>query len=652
MLRNATAHLGKIERDLRPTVIVNESDTVLLGSHEKESRRIKRAPKKFDDYDNSNKIVVSDSEAEEPAAKKVRMTLTNVDKAYSGKFKPCIKQTCDELKLVKMELNKMFHVSVDLHRLDHLQYIEPLCMVHDLYKCECKGEGLPLELSMQRPMLIEKSIPLGNNRPLTTQQPSKKQSEPAQSTASSRSASPPSVSNEPEEQLVDDGFSRRVLPIIKRLPHVPTGTQRKAVISSDDGMPKLEILNLTELINGGIGPIFINVYDDKKMRLNPITRSVLNNKSAIVYFDGFGYFVDKTRVNIKKLDFSKVKFELKEPIYIIQRKDDMPPPVSSTMNDDFIKILFTKDSSEIIQIFDKTALTEISEIIESILRNVKRKLASTFAEEPSELVKEQLSMLTRDRSRSRSISSAGSSPLSFKGMKLVKAPEPGIDTERMKNFNEIFSSRMKRLVTMISSNSLGLRPSIEMLNKFYIYKWQLLLQSFEEDLVQIWQVRLESTTDKGFHMLVLTESREVPEVEHAIKKDTVNIRRLSLSDKITELTRLILLRVENSATANMTILFYGCKGYLRMCGILNSKEPYLNGFVAKPSHQTHPKLAAKIQKTYNIWHASQKKKTEKVKRAEKVPTPSQPTTSLLNSPRDLPFPPNILPTIAQKKVRV
>lgn len=50
MRRHATAHLGKIERQLRPTVIVTDSDTVLLGNQQKESRRIKRVPKKFDDY--------------------------------------------------------------------------------------------------------------------------------------------------------------------------------------------------------------------------------------------------------------------------------------------------------------------------------------------------------------------------------------------------------------------------------------------------------------------------------------------------------------------------------------------------------------------------------------------------------------------------
>jgi hypothetical protein len=207
---------------------------------------------------------------------------------------------------------------------------------------------------------------------------------------------------------------------------------------------------------------------------------------------------------------------------------------------------------------------------------------------------------------------------------LTEAPPPGVDTPLMQEFNKIFSSRMQRLVSMVSSNTLGLRPSEEMLNKFYIYQWSLLLKSFEEDLVQIWQVRLESEGGTGYQMMALTDSRDVPEIEHARKEDIVNIRKLKMSDNITELTRMILLRVEKASTKNMTIVMYGCKGYLRVCGILNSKETYKGGFVAKPSRSTHPRIAAKIQKVYNIWHGSkmarEKKRLEtenQLKEAEK-----------------------------------
>lgn len=626
MRRYATAHLGVKERELRQTVIVTDSETVLLDNHEKDSRRIKRAPKKFEDYDNSTSKN-DGSDHEEPPTKKMKpkMRLNEEGDIFT---KTSHKYSCEEMKTVKKELNKLLHVNVDVHRLEFMKAIEPLCMVHELYKCECKGTPPPLPPTTHRIVDVEKPKPPARISLLKSQQLRPVPILQLLQNKSEESAN--NSSNEPEEELFDDGFSRRVLPV-KHVAITNGRKREKAFLSSQEGMVKLEILNLTELINGGIGPIFINVYDDKTMRLNPVTRSVLNNRSAIVYFDGFGYFVDKTRVNVQKLDFNKVKAELDDPIFIIQGKDDSPPPVSSTMNDDFIKILFKKDSNEIIQIFDKNALSDISEIIDSILRNVKKKIASKIEGEPTDLIKEQLSKLTRDRSQS--VSSASSSPLSFKGMRLRQAPAPGTDTQLMKDFNEIFSNRMKRLVALISSNSLGLRPSIEMLNKFYVYKWQLLLQSFEEGLVQIWQVRLESTNGIGFQMLALTESRDAPEVEFASKENIVNIRKLSLSDDITELTRLILLRVENAATTNMTIIFYGCRGYLRLCGILNSKEPFLNGFVAKPSRETHPRLAAKIQKTYNIWHQSQLRKAEKKKISDSSSDKTPVQANLMQAPQ-------------------
>lgn len=647
MRRHATAHLGKIERELRPTVIVTESDTVLLGNQEKESRRIKRVPKKFDDYMNTGSKTISDSDEPAPKKQKVKSDY-QTDESFKYRVRqPDLNQTVEELKSIRDEVKKMVHVSVDVRRLEYLDDLEPWCLVHKLYKCQCRGALMTGEAFTFKPPSMETAKSSTSSKPLpmeTKPQPMEtkpqtidpktqhlphllkiKQLPPRKHMKEpTPELTLPTLPTQEEEELIDDGFSRRVLPVKfdankeKESPVLET----KAIIKSGDGLPKIEIVNLSELINGGIGPIYINIYDDKTMRLNQILRSILNNKSAIIYFDGFAYFVDKKRVDIRKLIFSQMKDELDHPIFILQAKDDFPPPVSSTMSDDFVKFLFKKDSNSFIQISDKTSLKEIAEIIESILRNVRKKLESQIGEDSSDLVKEQLLMITRDRSRSRSssasISSTNSSPLHFQGLKLTEAPPPGVHTPLMQEFNKIFSSRMQRLVSMVSSNTLGLRPSEEMLNKFYIYQWSLLLKSFEEDLVQIWQVRLESESGNGYQMMVLTETRDLPEIEHANKEDIVNIRKLTMSDNITELTRLILLRVEKATMKNMTILFYGCKGYLRVCGILNSKEPYKSGFVAKPSRTTHPRIAAKIQKIYHIWHGSkiarEKKRTEELEK--------------------------------------
>lgn len=660
MRRHATAHLGKKERELRPTVIITDSDTVLLGNQEKESRRIKRVPKRFDDFTSvmPRAVCASDSEDKcgEPLSKKLKVY--DHDDAYKHRNRETT-HNAEELRSIKEEVRKMLHVSVDLRPLECLDDIEPWCMVHKLYKCQCKGSMMFGEaFQLKPPSLDMKNVPskatgspgklpqyngdLKGNPELQKQNRQPSFEKPKKVFGSSklsakmshfighpksrmqykrppREPTPePEAESEPDNDasLTDDGFSRRVLPVVPV--EKDKKTQEKALLKNSDGIPKIEILNLAELVNGGFGPIYINVYDDTTMRLNPVLRSLLNNKSAIIYLDGLAFFVDKQRVNVKILDFSKLEPDLEHPIFIIQAKDDFPSPVSSTMADEFVKFLFKKDSDSFIQIVDKLAMKDISKIIDSILRNVKKKLESTIGCNVSEKVKEQLSMIKRDRSRSvsASVSSTHSSPLHFHGIQLTEAPPPGIDSELMQEFNGIFSLRMKTLVAMISSNTLGLGPSNEMLNKFYVYQWRLLLKSFEEDLVQIWQVTLEGESGEEYQMLVLTDSRDVPDVEHAQRENIVNIRNLKFSDKLTELTRLILLRVENDKMVNMTILFYGCRGYLRICGILNSKEPYISGFVAKPTRATHPRIAAKIQKSYHIWYASKMRERQRLFQAE------------------------------------
>lgn len=646
MRRQATAHLGKIERDLRPTVVVTDSDTVLLGTTENESRRIKRVPKKFADYTGTKHDLPSEDDDNEPSSKKQKIKPSNYshDLQYRQKLKDNeANQSFEETKSIRNEIRKMLHVRVDVRRLDHLEGLEPWCLIHKLYKCQCKGSIMTGEaFELTPPVEVRKRV----------EQPVFKIIDATKRFIASRTIEltpEPSSPAELDEDFTDDGFSRRVLPVpvVNAGKENPKSSGSAIFSSSDSSLPKIEIVSLSELINGGIGPIFINIYDDKTMRLNPVLRSLLNNKSAIIYFEGFGYFVDKSRVDIKKLDFSPLESQLEHPIFILQAKDKFPSPVSSTMADEFVKFLFSKNSESFIQISDKVALKEVADIIESILRNVRKKLEATIGSDKSELVKEQLSMIKRDRSRSssasNSISSANSSPLHFQGRQLTEAPPPGLNTPLMQEFNKIFSVRMQRLVGLVASNTLGLRPATEMINKFYLYQWSLLLKSFEEDLVQIWQVTIESERDKNYQLMVLTDNRDVPAVEHAKKENIVNIRKLSISGNISQLTRLILLRIEKSSMKNMTILLYGCKGYLRICGILNSKESYQKGFIAKPSRATHPRIAAKIQKIYHIWFESKMAQEKRRLRLENG-TPenkeqSDKTTIVNDEPRKLPFKP-------------
>lgn len=523
--------------------------------------------------------------------------------------------THEETKQLKEAVKKWIHLNVDIHRLEYLEDVQPWCMLHNLYKCSCKTivpNGIPQEDKNEVSIELEEKVVEETLHDIDKERLDIYTAEKLDLDSSSLKES---LIDEDETEVVEivsqenNENSRRVLPMESDKPRKSISEVQEDIYLEEENKenaPKMEILNISELVNGGIGPIFINIYDTKVNRLNQIFRSILNNTMALVYLDGLGYYLDMKKIDVMKLKFDEIKDELEHPVFIIRPKNYKTDEGSSKICGDFVSLLFKDDSALVKQIMDKGLLKEISRIIEIILQSVRKKIAAQIGDEPTDFVKEQLSLITRDRSNSNSsVSSADTSPLQFNGKQLEKAPPPGFETEMMKDFNKIFSMRMQKLCAIIRSNSLGLHPLDGYVNKFYIYKWKLLLQSFEEDLINIWQVKQNDEFDKNFFMYIITSTSTPPKVENADTENITNIKKLPLSS-ISALIKMILLRIENSKTINMTVLLFGCKGYFRICGLLNSKENYFDGVSAKPTKQTHPRLTAKIQKVYNIWYGLKK----------------------------------------------
>lgn len=514
--------------------------------------------------------------------------------------------THEETKQLKEAVKKWIHVNVDIQRLEHLEDIQPWCMLHNLYKCSCKT-------------VVPNEIPQENKNEVPLEMKEKEQLDIVKDTTEkldlTNSPTKEPLIDEEEIEVIEiinqenDENSRRVLPMESDKPRKNICEVQEDIDLEEENKenaPKMEILNISELVNGGIGPIYINIYDTKVNRLNQIFRSILNNKIALVYLDGLGYYLDMKKIDVMKLKFDEIRDELEHPVFIIRPKNYKTDEESSKICGDFVSLLFKDDSELLKQIMDKALLKEISRIIEIILQSVRKKIAAQIGDEPTDFVKEQLSLITRDRLNSNSsVSSADTSPLQFNGKQLEKAPPPGFETETMKDFNKIFSMRMQKLCAIIRSNSLGLHPLDGYVNKFYIYKWSLLLKSFEEDLINIWQVKQNDELNKNYFMYIITSTSTPPNVENADTENIANIKKLPLSN-ISALIKMILLRIENFKTINMTVLLFGCKGYFRICGLLNSKENYFDGVSAKPTKQTHPRLTAKIQKVYNIWYGLKK----------------------------------------------
>ncbi|EAL41072.2 AGAP010686-PA, partial [Anopheles gambiae str. PEST] len=118
----ATARLAKEEREFTHTVILTKNTTVLVHNKETESRRQKKKPKKYDDYYNDLSM---QSLLNGGSAKDVSQ--------YISKPPPNAKPLSPA--------DRMRHAHVLLTKLPQLADIEPLCMVHDLYRCFCHGKA-------------------------------------------------------------------------------------------------------------------------------------------------------------------------------------------------------------------------------------------------------------------------------------------------------------------------------------------------------------------------------------------------------------------------------------------------------------------------------------------------------------------------------
>uniref|UniRef100_A0A182SKW6 MGA conserved domain-containing protein n=1 Tax=Anopheles maculatus TaxID=74869 RepID=A0A182SKW6_9DIPT len=118
----ATARLAKEEREFTPTVILTKNTTVLVQNKESECRRLKKKPKKYDDYynDQSVQCLLNGGSVKDVSG-------------YISKPPPNAKPLT--------QLERMRHAHVLLNKLPHLEDVEPLCMVHDLYRCFCGGKA-------------------------------------------------------------------------------------------------------------------------------------------------------------------------------------------------------------------------------------------------------------------------------------------------------------------------------------------------------------------------------------------------------------------------------------------------------------------------------------------------------------------------------
>uniref|UniRef100_A0A1B0G7F8 MGA conserved domain-containing protein n=1 Tax=Glossina morsitans morsitans TaxID=37546 RepID=A0A1B0G7F8_GLOMM len=142
--RKATERLARMEKEFTSTVVLTGNETLLINeTHNDKKRRCAKAPKRYEYFTNK------DGDCNGCIPKHLN-AFTSIDNN-----KPCLAtgSTVDsEYVLVKDTiLDQLKHCSVNLVPLEDANNMVTWCMVHELYKCFCKGKALE-----GKPFVMEK----------------------------------------------------------------------------------------------------------------------------------------------------------------------------------------------------------------------------------------------------------------------------------------------------------------------------------------------------------------------------------------------------------------------------------------------------------------------------------------------------------------
>ncbi|KAI8122490.1 hypothetical protein CVS40_6619 [Lucilia cuprina] len=140
--RKATARLARMEKEFTSTVVLTENETLLINeTNNDKKRRCTKAPKRYEDF--------TDTEDEQRRNSPKRAALTTIDNEKHLAIE--IKEVHEPVYVKDSILEQLKHCTVNLVPLQEMDNIAPWCMVHNLYKCFCKGRAVE-----GKPMIIEK----------------------------------------------------------------------------------------------------------------------------------------------------------------------------------------------------------------------------------------------------------------------------------------------------------------------------------------------------------------------------------------------------------------------------------------------------------------------------------------------------------------
>ncbi|XP_053967005.1 uncharacterized protein LOC128868677 isoform X2 [Anastrepha ludens] len=150
--RQATARLARMEKEFTSTIVLTENETLLINeSQYDKKRRCTKAPKRYEDFADTDDDYIGRSTANTPPKKTQNAAVVSIEAATESSLNSGFSETSTELRepiYVKDKvLEKLKHCTIPLVRFEGAQNMAVWCMVHELYKCYCGGratEGKPL----------------------------------------------------------------------------------------------------------------------------------------------------------------------------------------------------------------------------------------------------------------------------------------------------------------------------------------------------------------------------------------------------------------------------------------------------------------------------------------------------------------------------
>lgn len=140
--------LARAEKEFTSAVVLTNSNTILMSNSE-DRKRNRTKPKRYYDYTETNSVHESDDE----------LNVSGGNATGLGQGSEWKKEK--KRRFAHADIQQLRHCAVVVTQIAQLEYLEPWCMVHELYRCFCDNkriEGRPFKLTTAQDGTIRANV--------------------------------------------------------------------------------------------------------------------------------------------------------------------------------------------------------------------------------------------------------------------------------------------------------------------------------------------------------------------------------------------------------------------------------------------------------------------------------------------------------------